>query len=209
MLRNRVTQANTVVQAGLVHQINTSAWKVPGSQGKQYLITHRSGEKARMRCDLDTGHGLQDCKGNVNGHVCRHILTVLIFRAKMSGENNSRGMLGKHHAKVSLQKMSEDKKGVKNPFYGKQHTEKTKREIGKKGIGNDRSAKLYPAFYNESTNEYIPGGQNLIKMCRKHGLNSNKLHAIKLKMRKQTREGWRLATPEEKREVIYRWYEEG
>ncbi len=85
MLRNRVIQANAVVQAGLVHQINTSAWKVPGSQGKQYLITHRSGEKARMRCDLNTGHGLQDCKGNVNGHVCRHILTVLIFRAKAAG----------------------------------------------------------------------------------------------------------------------------
>ncbi len=85
MLRNRVAQANAVVQAGLVHQINTRAWKVPGSQGKQYLITHRSGERVRMRCDFDTGHGLLDCKGNSNGHICCHVLSTLIFRAKKAG----------------------------------------------------------------------------------------------------------------------------
>ncbi len=84
MLKERVIQAKAVVQARLVFQINSNAWKVPGSRGKQYLVTHRSGETARMRCDLDTGHGYRDCKGNSNGHICRHVLSTLIFRAKKS-----------------------------------------------------------------------------------------------------------------------------
>ncbi len=89
MLKERVAQAKAVVQAGLVHQINASAWKVPGSRGKQYLVTHRSGETARMRCDLDTGYGLLDCRGNSNGHICKHVLSTLIFRAKKSKHNIS------------------------------------------------------------------------------------------------------------------------
>jgi len=90
MLRNRVAKAKAVVEAGLVHQINDNAWKVPGPAFKRYLVTHRSGERARMRCDLDLGgHGYQDCKGNSNGYVCRHVLSTLIYRAEKAGHKIS------------------------------------------------------------------------------------------------------------------------
>ena len=86
MLRARVAKAKAVVEAGLVHQINNNVWKVPGSVTKQYLVTHRSGEKSRMRCDLDLGgHGYRDCLGNSNGYVCRHVLSTLIYRAEKAG----------------------------------------------------------------------------------------------------------------------------
>jgi len=109
MLRKRVAQAKAVVQAELVHQVNTQAWKVPGSVSKQYLVTHRMGEKTRMRCDLDTGHGYRDCKGNSNGSVCRHVLSSLIFRAKKAGY------------KISFCENEKDAQNLANLVHGKKY----------------------------------------------------------------------------------------
>ena len=81
MLRERVAKARKIVEFGLVKQMNSRAWLVPGSQGKHYLVTRRKGE-TRFRCDLETGNGLLSCPGNSNGQVCYHVLQAIIAATK-------------------------------------------------------------------------------------------------------------------------------
>ena len=89
MLRERVAKARKIVEFGLVHQVNSRAWLVPGSEGKRYLVTRRKGE-TRFRCDLETGNGLLSCPGSSNGHICYHILQTIIAATKAkSGKDAS------------------------------------------------------------------------------------------------------------------------
>ena len=89
MLRDRVAKARKIVEFGLVKQMNSRAWLVPGSDGKRYLVTRRKGE-ARFRCDLETGNGLLSCPGNSNGQICYHVLQAIIAATKAkSGKNVS------------------------------------------------------------------------------------------------------------------------
>lgn len=69
------------------------------------------------------GHPL--CNKNNGGSGCTEHTEQTI--AKMCGENNSRGMLGKHHTKEARAKMRRSR-------LGKKHTEKTKEKIRKASL---------------------------------------------------------------------------
>ena len=58
-------------------------------------------------------------------------------------------------------------------------------------------AKPYPAFYNIKTEELIPAGMNLSKLCRGLGLRVGRLSGVATGDIKKTRDGWRLATEKE------------
>ena len=115
-----------------------------------------------------------------------------------SGKNNPRGMLGKRHTKETKVEISKklsgknnpmygtSRSGEDNPFYGKSHTEETCTKIGK------ANAKSYPAYYNVKTEEFIPAGQNLTKLCRVQDLNYMAMWNLKYDNIKQSRGGWRV-----------------
>ena len=85
MLSQRVSKARQIANANLVKQMNKRAWLVPGSEGKQYLVTRRKGTN-QYRCVLDCGrYGSTDCRGNSNGYICYHIVTAIIFAAQKAG----------------------------------------------------------------------------------------------------------------------------
>lgn len=123
--------------------------------------------------------------------------------------NHSRWMIenapmrGKTHSDELKQELSlrwagegnpnygKDMSGENNPFYGKHHTEEHKRQNA------ESSAKLYPAFYNIKTGDFIPAGHNLLKCCRAQNLNYESLRSIKCKSRQKSHVGWRLATQSE------------
>ena len=84
MLSQRVSRARQIANANLVKQMSERAWLVPGSEGKQYLVTRRKGTN-QFKCVLDCGgYGQQDCRGNENG-LCYHILTAILAGAKAKG----------------------------------------------------------------------------------------------------------------------------
>lgn len=64
-------------------------------------------------------------------------------------------------------------------------------------IGNECAAKPYFALYNEKTNDFIPDGFNLMKMCRVYDFHYAATYMIMRGVNQCTRGGWRLATPEE------------
>ena len=64
------------------------------------------------------------------------------------------------------------------------------------------SAKPYPAFYNLETEEFIPTGRNLLKMCREYSLNNTVMCNLRKGLTKKSSDGWRLATENEINEII-------
>jgi len=113
---------------------------------------------------------------------------------RMTGENHP--MYGKKRPKHSKRMSGEGnpmfgKIGKDHPKYGKLCSEEAKAAIGK------ASSKPYPAFYNIETEEFIPAGRNLTKMCIRHGLSYGVACSLKADSTKQSRDGWRLATVEE------------
>ncbi len=118
-----------------------------------------------------------------------------------SGKNNPNyGKFGKDHpsyghkdSKETRAKKSKAKTGKNNPIYGTHRTEKTKAKLSKASKGNEYSAKSYPAFYNIKTNEFIPAGSNLKKMCMKQSLNYTVMFNVKTGLTKRSHNGWRLA----------------
>jgi hypothetical protein len=52
----------------------------------------------------------------------------------------SEKLKGRKLSEATKKKMSESRKGKNNHFYGKKHTEETKKNIGKAGIGNTRAS---------------------------------------------------------------------
>lgn len=68
-------------------------------------------------------------------------------------------------------------------------------------LENDgRHNRRYPAFLNAHTGERIPGGKNLKKMCRLHGLSYGEMSAVKRGYQKSHR-GWILADHPEHADV--------
>ena len=65
--------------------------------------------------------------------------------------------------------------------------------IARQKTGNAH-AKPYPAFYNSLTNDLIPAGINLRKMCGEHNLNYSNMQAIVRREHLQTKDGWKLDT---------------
>lgn len=58
--------------------------------------------------------------------------------------------------------------------------------------GNESHAKPYPAFYNVFTEETIPAGANLSKLCRECNLNGANMGNVRKGVVLETRDGWRL-----------------
>jgi hypothetical protein len=87
---------------------------------------------------------------------------------------------GRKHSEESLKKMSDALSGKNNPMYGKQHSDATKKLIGKvnkesgifKGKNNPRS-KIWK-FIDPSGNEYIVEG-GFDAFCKEHNLKTPKL----------------------------------
>ena len=119
------------------------------------------------------------------------------YRDNLSKMNYAEGnpFYGECHTEETKQKMSEIRKGWyrthKHPRKGEHTTEKTRRKL------SVAMAKPYPAFYNEKTNEYIPPGRNLSKICREHGLRQDVMWLVSKGITYQTKAGWRLATEKE------------
>ncbi len=126
-----------------------------------------------------------------------------------TGEDHPR--YGTHHTKEWKQVQSKRMSGKNNPMYGK--TGEDSPNYGKspsketrakqsaaslgKGLGNERGAKLYPAFYNVKTGEYIPAGKNLVKLCREQNLSYGVMSNLKQGCARQSKTGWRLVTEKE------------
>lgn len=54
------------------------------------------------------------------------------------------------------------------------------------------SVQPYPAFFNVLTEEFIPSGTNLSKLCVEQGLSHGNMVNLKLGNTNQTRDGWKL-----------------
>lgn len=97
---------------------------------------------------------------------------------------------GRHHTEESNRKNSESNKEWyrthKHPMLGKHHTEAAKRKAGEK------NAQDYPDFYNELTEESIPSGHNLSRMCKEYKLNYANMLNLKTGETKLSNDGWRL-----------------
>jgi len=89
--------------------------------------------------------------------------------------------------------------GENNGMYGRTHTEETKQGLKESWyeIHKEMHPKPYPGFYNIKTNEYIPSGMNLKRLCEKKGLNYQNMLNLKREFVSRNRGGWRLATQEE------------
>lgn len=81
-------------------------------------------------------------------------------------------MYGKHHTEKHKRYISEMNSGENNPMYGKHHTKEALRKIGESG------GRSYPSFIHLGTNEIIPAGRNLAKMCRKRNLHYGHMQEI-------------------------------
>lgn len=117
---------------------------------------------------------------------------------------HSSPMKGKHHTEKAKQKNRESKlkyyethdpwnKGIPRSRECKQKISARFRTSGIQR-GNTRAAKLYPAFVNVITGQYIPAGINLQWVCKKYGLAYGNMYNLKCgNTKKITRNGWRLA----------------
>jgi len=77
-------------------------------------------------------------------------------------------------------------------------TENHRQRCSEAHKGNNHNAKSYPAFYNIQTNEYLPSGKNLVKLCNEYGLFYQRMWELKKGATKTcSSDGWHLATPEE------------
>ena len=182
-----------------------NAWNKYGEENFAFEIEEEVKGDQKIRLDveqvyLDEGFKLGNLYniarkaggGNLGGEVNQKISKA------NSGENHPN--YGKHcseetRAKMSKAKLGENnsmygKFGKNNPMYGKHRTEKTKVKLRKASKGNESAAKLYPAFYNIKTKEYIPAGINLARMCKEYGLQYLTMHFLQHKRTKQSRDGW-------------------
>ncbi len=138
----------------------------------------------------------------------------------MSGKGNPRYGKPGYWAGKKNPEHSRRMAGEGNPFYGKRHPDEIldKLDLFRPGYipwnrGLPRSAeckekigkanaKLFPAFYNIKTGEFIPSGKNLKKVCEERDLDYDHMAYIKgaysgKDSGKSSRRGWRLATESE------------
>ena len=80
-----------------------------------------------------------------------------------------------------------------HPIKGRRHTNEENQRNREAHIGNENAATPYPAFYNIITNEFIPAGRNLAKICRERGLKWGPMRDIRSGINQRTRDGWKLA----------------
>lgn len=81
-----------------------------------------------------------------------------------------------------------------HPRLGIRHTEESIEKMRKAKTGQPSGhTASYPAFINIETDEIIPAGYNLTKMCRKHNLSQSNMCAVKTGLRKRYR-NWELLT---------------
>ena len=121
----------------------------------------------------------------------------------MSGENNP--FYGRYHSEETKKKQRERKLGENNPFFGERHTDESKIKMSEVQTGHevtqearnkigDANAGSYPALFNAETQEYIPAGRNLKKMCREQALPYDRMLRLKTGKTLQSEDGWRLAS---------------
>lgn len=106
----------------------------------------------------------------------------------LTGEDNPN--YGRQHTKEDIARMRASRpnqSGENNPFYHKHHTREAKDKM------SVAKAKPYPAFYNVKTEELIPAGKNLLKLCQERRLKWDTMFRLKYGKTKQSRDGWRLA----------------
>jgi len=87
-------------------------------------------------------------------------------------------MLGRKASVESRQKLSAAHKGRNNPFWGKHHTEATRKRMGETRKGNTYNAKPYPSFVHRLTGDVIPAGLNLSALCRKYNLDTSNMQRV-------------------------------
>ena len=164
-------------------------------------LLYNISRKANCIC-FEDGHLPAEHRANISEALMGHEVTQET-RDKLSESHKGQvsGMKGKSHTEETKQGHSEFMKDWhnenENPFKNKHHTIEAKQEIGRAQLGNENNARTYPAFYNEQTNSYVPAGMNFTKMCREYGFDYDKFYTIKSGRNKRTRDGWRLAMPEE------------
>lgn len=59
------------------------------------------------------------------------------------------------------------------------HSDEALKKMAEASLGNERRALPYPAFVNTLTNEVIPAGTNLARMCRENGLSKSGMSHVK------------------------------
>lgn len=74
---------------------------------------------------------------------------------------------------------------------GVPRSEECRRKISK------TSARPYPAFFNEKTEEFIPAGRNLRVVCEERSLSYYNMWNVKTILNRVTMTGWRRATSKE------------
>lgn len=126
----------------------------------------------------------------------RHSLETKRKIGKANGGENG-WWFGKKHTKETKAKMSIAQKGENNPQWGGVPSEETRRKQSKAHKGNEANAKSYSAFYNDVTEEFIPAGRNLWKMCEEKVLPYQNMRNLKIGKNRSAKDGWRLATLKE------------
>lgn len=94
---------------------------------------------------------------------------------------------GKKLSKEHAEKIRQALLGRTSPMLGRHHTELTKRQI------SDTLSKPYPEFYNEITGEYIPAGNNLMRLCEAKELKIRVMCNLRNGTTRRSHNGWVLA----------------
>jgi len=161
----------------------------------RYNATHEvHWPESRDRTAWNKGKKCPQISEALMGHeVTEEARTKQSKASKEWHETHDNPMLGKHHTKEAKQIQSEKRKEWHRvnehprPSLGKHPTKETRDKIG------IASAKPYPAFYNIKTEEFIPAGLNLFKLCQERGLSYDAMSYLKHNIHKQSKEGWVLA----------------
>jgi len=81
-LAKRVEKAKHVARAGLITK-ERGIWKVPSDNGKLYYVYRDSNN--RFSCWLQLAEGEEPCKGFAFGHICWHIIGVVVDEMERKG----------------------------------------------------------------------------------------------------------------------------
>ncbi len=103
-------------------------------------------------------------------------------------DKRSKALMGHE---VSEKTRARQSKANSNP------SDELRKKNGITNIGNEYNVKTYPAFYNESTNEFISAGHNITKLCREQNILTWPMYALVDDNTQRTKAGWRLATEKE------------
>jgi len=108
---------------------------------------------------------------------------------------NKHNRYGAHHTEETITRMSKAKQGENNPMFGKHHSGKTRNKMSKQRLETPYHTTSYPAFYNVNTNQFIPAGRNLMKMCRENNLSYRKMYDL-MRDTQKSWDGWQVVERE-------------